>query len=169
MKQLDLYTDGSHFKRGSGRLGIGGVLVDLTQQGPLGTKLGEFSVELRPEELKREFGPGAEHCSNPTAELIAVLVSLRNFIDLIKTADIVNVHADYIGVREWMTGRWKTNEPYIAKLKAIITDLIKKEGLIGKIKYAWVKGHQKQSLTNPDIYWNNYVDLLAKGENNEKL
>lgn len=165
MKQLDLYTDGSHFKRGSGRLGIGGVLVDLTQQGPLGRKIEEFGVELNPGELRSHFGPGAETCSNPTAELTAVLVSLRNFIDQIKTADIVYVHADYIGVREWMDNRWKTKEPYIANIKKEIEKFINNEGLRGKIKYAWVKGHQKNSLINPDIYWNNYVDGLAKGEN----
>lgn len=164
MKQLDIYTDGSHLKLGSGRLGIGGVLVDLTQQSPLGKKLGEFGVELNPTELKQKFGPGAENCSNPTAELTAVLVSLRNFLDQIKTADLIYVHADYIGVREWMMGNWRTKEPYIAKLKEIIEDFIHAEGLDGKVKYAWVKGHQANSMTNPDIYWNNYVDLLAKGE-----
>ena len=80
MKQYDLYTDGSHFKRGNGRLGIGGVLVDLTQQGPLGRMIGEFGVELNPADLRKDFGPGAETCSNPTAELTAVLVSLSNTI-----------------------------------------------------------------------------------------
>ena len=164
MKQYDLYTDGSHFKKGNGRLGIGGVLVDLTQQGPLGRKIGEFGVELNPSDLRKDFGPGAETCSNPTAELTAVLISLRKFIDLLKTADIVYVHADYIGVREWMMGNWRVKEPYIAKVKEAIENLIHEEGLDGKIKYAWVKGHQPNSMTNPDIYWNNYVDLLAKGE-----
>jgi len=164
MKQLDIYTDGSHLKKGSGRLGIGGVLVDLTQQGPLGKMIEEFGVELIPSDLKKEFGPGAETCSNPTAELTAVLISLRNFLDQLKTADIVYVHADYIGVREWMMGNWKVKEPYIAEVKKAIEDLIHGEGLDGKIKYAWVKGHQPKSLTNPDIYWNNYVDELAKGK-----
>lgn len=156
MKQLDIYTDGSHLKHGSGRLGIGGVLVDLTQQKPLGKKLGEFGVELKPAEL------GIQTCSNPTAELTAVLVSLRYFLDLLKTADIIYVHADYIGVREWMTGKWKTKESYITQLKEDIEELIQKENL--NVKYAWVKGHQKDNGTNPDIYWNNYVDLLAKDE-----
>ena len=164
MKKIDIYTDGSHFKGGSGRLGIGGVAVDLTQQKPLGIKLDQFSVELKPTELKEKFGPGAENCSNPTAELTAVLVSLRYFSDCLKTADIITVHADYIGVREWMMGNWRTKEPYIAKLKEIIEAEIAEQGLTGKVKYAWVKGHQTNTRTNPDVYWNNYVDSLAKGE-----
>jgi ribonuclease HI len=61
-------------------------------------------------------------------------------------------------------GNWRVKEPYIAKVKEAIENLIHTEGLDGKVKYAWVKGHQANSMTNPDIYWNNYVDLLAKGE-----
>jgi ribonuclease HI len=164
MKILDIYTDGSHLKHGSGRLGIGGVLVDLTQQRPLGKKISEFGLELIPDHLRSEFGPGAETCSNPTAELTAVLVSLRQFSDYIKTADVITVHADYIGVREWMTGKWKTKEPYIARIKEEILLEIDRQGLTGKVQYAWVKGHQHYLASDPDIHWNWYVDELAKNE-----
>ena len=37
---------------------------------------------------------------------------------------------------------------------------------IKDIKYEWVKGHQKASIFNQDARWNNYVDILAKGQKN---
>ena len=167
MKKLDIYTDGSHLKRTTGRLGIGGVLIDLGQNQPLGKKLDEFGVELDTRDMKANFGPGAENCSNPTAELTAVLISLKNFGPLIKDADIITIHADYIGVKEWMTGNWKIKEPYIAKIKIAIENEIVNQKISGQIEYAWVRGHQKYSPSNPDIHWNTYVDLLAKGDINK--
>lgn len=165
MKILDIYTDGSHLKKTTGRLGIGGVLINLEQQRPVGKKLAEFSVELLPEEMKLKFGPGAENCSNPTAELTAVLVSIKKFGALIRDAEFITIHADYIGVREWMTGKWKINEPYIKRIKEAIDKEIQNQGIKGHIEYAWVKGHQKYLAGDPDIHWNSYVDSLAKGEN----
>ena len=164
MKVLEIYTDGSHLKLTTGRLGIGGVLIDPSQQQPLGKLLGKFSIELQPAELKTKFGPGAETCSNPTAELTAVLVSLRKFADKIKNAEIITVHADYIGVKEWMTGAWRVREPYIANIKKEIDSEIAKQGLTGKVQFAWVKGHQKYLAGDPDIHWNDFCDGLAKGE-----
>ena len=164
MKVLEIYTDGSHLKLTTGRLGIGGVLIDPSQQQPLGKLLGKFSIELQPTELKTKFGPGAETCSNPTAELTAVLVSLRKFADKIKDAEIITVHADYIGVKEWMTGAWRVREPYIANIKKEINSEIAKQGLTGKVQFAWVKGHQKYLAGDPDIHWNDFCDGLAKGE-----
>ena len=164
MKVLEIYTDGSHLKLTTGRLGIGGVLIDPSQQQPLGKLLGKFSIELQPAELKTKFGPGAETCSNPTAELTAVLVSLRKFADKIKDAEIITVHADYIGVKEWMTGAWRVREPYIANIKKEIDSEIAKQGLTGKVQFAWVKGHQKYLAGDPDIHWNDFCDRLAKGE-----
>jgi len=164
MKVLEIYTDGSHLKLTTGRLGIGGVLIDPSQQQPLGKLLGKFSIELQPAELKTKFGPGAETCSNPTAELTAVLVSLRKFADKIKDAEIITVHADYIGVKEWMTGAWRVREPYIANIKKEIDSEIAKQGLTGKVQFAWVKGHQKYIAGDPDIHWNDFCDSLAKGE-----
>ena len=164
MKVLEIYTDGSHLKLTTGRLGIGGVLIDPSQQQPLGKLLGKFSIELQPAELKTKFGPGAETCSNPTAELTAVLVSLRKFADKIKDAEIITVHADYIGVKEWMTGAWRVREPYIANIKKEINSEIAKQGLTGKVQFAWVKGHQKYLAGDPDIHWNDFCDGLAKGE-----
>lgn len=162
MRQYDIYIDGSHLdKQHNGRLGIGGVLVDLGGAGKMGQELNKFSTELTPEYMSQEFG--ATKCSNPSAELTAVLAALENFKGSWGPSDKIVIHADYLGVKEWMVGNWKVKEPYIAKIKAAIDKEIKNQGLTGRIEYKWVKGHQKDTGTDPDIYWNNRVDLLAKG------
>lgn len=162
MKKYDIYIDGSHLdKQHNGRLGIGGVIVDLSGPG-MGRIIDEFSQELSPEYMNLMFG--AEKCSNPSAELAALLIALGKFKKSFGPNDILVVHADYIGVKSWMEGTWKIKEPYIARIKNDIDDEIKKQGLRGRISYEWVKGHQSKSSTDPDAYWNNYVDKLAKGE-----
>lgn len=154
--KLEIYTDGSHFKGkgGSGRLGIGGVLIKNN------SVVKKFSTEITKQYLKLYYG--TDDCSNPTMEMLAVLYALYNFKDEIKRADSVEIKMDYLGVREWMTGKWKINKPYIAKIKNDIDEEIKDQGLKGKISFKWVKSHQKG--TDPDIIFNNLVDVLAKGE-----
>lgn len=162
MKQFDIYIDGSHLdKQHNGRLGIGGVLVDLNDGTKKGKMLNKFSIELTPEYMKFSFG--ADKCSNPSAELTALLHALYQFKGSYGQNDKIVIHADYLGVKEWMTGNWKIKEPYIARIKADIDKEINKQGLQGRIEYKWVKGHQKDN-SNPDVYWNNFVDSLAKGE-----
>jgi ribonuclease HI len=160
MKRLDIYTDGSHLdKQHNGRLGVGGVIVDLEKR----KLLNSFSTELLPKYMKMTFG--ADRPSNPSAEMVAVLHALYNFEKEIKTADLIVIHADYIGVREWMTGKWRIKEPYIQRIKNDIDSEISRQSLKGKIQYEWVRGHQKDASV--DTYWNNYVDLLAKGQEND--
>lgn len=163
MKQFDIYIDGSHLdKQNNGRLGVGGVLVDLNDSGnKMGKLLNKFSTELTPEYMKLSFG--ADKCSNPSAELTALLHALYQFKGSYGPNDKIVVHADYLGVKEWMMGNWKIKEPYIARIKSDIDREITKQGLQGRIEFKWVKGHQKDN-TNPDVYWNNFVDSLAKGE-----
>lgn len=164
MKQYDIYIDGSHLdKQNNGRLGAGGVLVNLSSgNSDYGELLNKFSMELSPEYMKFNFG--SDHCSNPSAELTALLCALYQFKGSYGSDDKIVVHADYLGVKEWMTGAWKIKEPYIARIKSEIDKEINKQGLKGRIEYKWVKGHQKIS-NDPDTYWNNYVDSLAKGKN----
>lgn len=154
--KLEIYTDGSHFKgpRGSGRLGIGGVLVKN------GTVLSKFSTEITKQYLKLYYG--TDDCSNPTMEMLAVLYALYNFKDELKNASSVEFKMDYMGVREWMTGKWKINKPYILKIKNDIDEEIKNLGLKGKVSFKWIKSHQRGD--DPDIVFNNMVDILAKGE-----
>ena len=96
-------------------------------------------------------------------EMLAVLYAFYNFKNELKNADSVEFKMDYIGVREWMTGKWKINKPYIAKIKNDIDEEIKNLGLKGKISFKWIKAHQQGN--EPDIVFNNLVDVLAKGEN----
>lgn len=170
MKQYDIYIDGSHLdKQHNGRLGVGGVLVDLSAGGTMGKMIHKFAIELTPKYMSLTYG--TSQCSNPSAELVALLVALREFKGSYGPNDIIVVHADYIGVREWMTGAWKIKEPYIARIKADIDEEMRKQGLRDRIKFEWVRGHQKEDGSNPDVYWNNFVDILAKGKedgNSEK-
>ena len=154
--KIEIYTDGSHFKgkNGSGRLGIGGILVKN------GNVCKKFSTEITKQYLKLYYG--TEDCSNPTMEMLAVLYTLYNFKDDIKHNDSVEIKMDYLGVREWMTGNWKINKPYIAKIKNDIDEEIRNQNLKGKISFKWVKSHQKG--VDPDVIFNNMVDNLAKGK-----
>jgi ribonuclease HI len=157
--KLDVFIDGSHLNKQSdnGRLGIGGVVVDMSSD----KIIDQFSIELTPSFMKDNFG--ADKCSNPSAELTALYIALQRFKGVLSKADSVVFHADYLGVKEWMMGSWKTKEPYIAKIKECAEEEIKNQGLTNKVSYVWVKGHQNNN-TSKDAYWNNYVDKLAKGE-----
>ena len=152
MKTIDIYTDGSHLKHTSGRLGIGGVIVENEKI------ISEFSQEINPEYLK--FMYGTSDCSNPTAEMLAILMALKKFSKYLKNYQKIVFHADYLGVKNWMEGTWKVKAPYIQSIKNDILEEIKIQGLTNKISFEWVKGHSGQK-------WNEYVDKLAKGEKND--
>lgn len=159
MKNLDIFTDGSHLdKLNNGRLGCGGVMVDRSSGEGYGVLLDKFGEELTSDYLENNFG--SSKCSNPTAELIGVLRALQNF--KIPSDAKITIHADYIGVKSWMEGKWRINESYLKEVKKQIDAEIKKQKLTGRIFFEWVKGHQ--TSTNGDAYWNNKVDLLAKGQ-----
>ena len=157
MKNFDIFVDGSHLKP-SGRLGCGGLLVDSTTK----TVIDTFKMELLPEYVKITFG--ADTCSNPTAEMIGVLQALYHFGPRLKGAGKVTIYSDYLGVREWNTGKWKIKEPYIQRVKDDLDDEISKLGLKGKIGFAWVKGHQGLKDIGYEGQMNNLADKLAKGE-----
>ena len=152
----EIFTDGSHLdKQNNGRLGIGGVILKEGDS----KILDEFSEELTKDYMLMEYGTVT--ASNPTAEMIAVLRSLQKFRPIIKFPNnTVRVYADFVGVREWMTGKWKTKEPYIKKIKDLILEEIQRQGY--NIEFRWVKGHQ--SVMSREAKWNNYVDKLAKGQ-----
>lgn len=157
MKEAHIYTDGSHLdKQNNGRLGCGGVLVMS------GKLIDTFSVELPPSYMKDKFG--ADKCSNPSAELVAVYFALLAFEKYLKGVDSIILHADYLGVSNWMNGSWKINEKYIQAIKNEIDKEIKRQKLTGCISYSWVKGHQTNTMKGTDAYWNNFVDKLAKGK-----
>lgn len=161
MKTYYIYTDGSHFKgkTASGRLGIGGVLIDPEGIGPHGKEISSFSQEILPEFVKLHYG--TQDCSNPTMELFAVLYGLQQFKGSYSDQDLIIWRCDYIGIKNWLNGEWKITKPYIQKIKNEISEIIRKENL--NIKFEWVKGHQDKSVDTDDSYWNDVVDKLAKG------
>lgn len=159
MDKFNIYTDGSHLdKQHNGRLGVGGILVDDSKK----RMIDSFSDELSQEYMGKAFG--AIKCSNPSAELTAVLHALRHFKKYLRGASEIVFWADYEGVRCWLNGLWKCKEPYIFRIKQEIEKEITRQGLDGKVRFEWVKGHQSNSVLSPDAYWNNQVDLLAKGQ-----
>ena len=152
----EIFTDGSHLdKQNNGRLGIGGVIL---REGD-SKILDEFSEELTKDFMLMEYGTVT--ASNPTAEMIAVLRALQKFRPIIKSPNnTVRVYADYIGVQNFLSGNWKTKEPYIKKIKDLILEEIQRQGY--SVEFHWVKGHQ--SVMSREAKWNNYVDKLAKGQ-----
>ncbi len=159
MRTLTIYTDGSHLKHTTGRLGIGGILVEG------GMAIDSFSLEVSTDYLKKNYE--TSDVSNPTCEMLAILVALRKFSGKIKKGDEVVMKQDYQGCQGWLGGGWKINAPYIKKIKEEIDAEISKQGLQGRIHFEWVKGHQRKSVLDPDAIWNNRVDKLAKGEDYE--
>ena len=158
MNRLNIYIDGSHLdKQHNGRLGCGGILVGSDKK----RVIDSFSEELTQEYMGHEFG--AIKCSNPSAELVALLKALQHFKPYLQKASEIVVYADYEGIVGWCSGKWKCKEPYIARIKQEIDKEITKQGLGSRIRYEWVKGHQNKSVLDPDAFWNNQVDLLAKG------
>ena len=157
MRIIDIYTDGSHLdKQHNGRLGCGGIMVERDQSGKtFGLVLGQFGKELTPEYMRQEYG--SDQCSNPTAEMVGLLCALEEF-NIPKDAKVI-IHADYTGVKEWMEGNWRVKEPYLKKVKEKIDKIIKERGLV--LSYEWVKAHQ--AGLDQHSYWNNQVDVLAKG------
>ena len=152
MKVRYIYTDGSHFKGkgGSGRLGIGGVIVD-PDQGPNGKELAHFSTEILPKFVQTHYG--TTDVSNPTMEILAALQALDEFKDKIDSDTRIIMRQDYLGVSSWMTGKWRITKPYILKIKEEIDRTIRSRGLT--VEWEWVKGHQKSTST--EAYWNNVV------------
>ena len=162
MKTLEIYTDGSHLdKLKGGRLGCGGVLIDPQGNG-MGTRVNSFSLELTPEHLRNEIGTA--EVSNPTAEMLGCLEALRQFKSDLRGAGEVTIYADYNGVKFFNEEKWKCKEVYIAKIKDMISQEIAQQGLKGRVRFEWVKGHQSKSIMSREAYWNRIVDSLAKGE-----
>ena len=161
MKIYHIYTDGSHFKNGgSGRLGIGGILIDPDKNLPRGEIKEKFSMEILKDYLKIHYG--TEDCSNPTMEMMAVLTALREFKGFFGKQDKIILMMDYEGVKYWLDGTWQAKKSYIRQLRDEIKKEISSQGL--DIEFKWIRGHQKLTSISNEAYWNNEVDKLAKGE-----
>ena len=160
MKNYIVYTDGSDFKWTSRRLGIGGILVDPDGGGDYGKKIGEFSEELKREDILRDYG--TDQCSNPFAEMVATYRGLQRFSTVFKPGDHIVFYADYEGTQKWLSGEWKARLPYIIQIRDEILDILRRSPW--SVEFKWVKGHQPKSVMSPEAYWNGEVDKLAKGQ-----
>ena len=161
MKTYHIYTDGSHFKNGgSGRLGIGGILIDPGKNPPRGEIIEKFSMEILKDYLRVHYG--TDDCSNPTMEMLAVLTALREFKEFFGKNDKIILMMDYEGVKYWIEGKWQAKKSYIRQLRDEIKKEISDQNL--EIEFKWIKGHQIVSESSNESYWNNKVDKLAKGE-----
>ena len=159
MSKYIVYTDGSDLKHTSRRLGVGGILIDPSQGGSYGKKIGEFSEELSREDILRDYG--TSECSNPFAEMVAVYKAIQQFSGVFKPGDSVTFFADYEGVPSWLEGKWKAKLPYIKQIRDEILGVLKRSPW--DVEFKWVKGHQAKSVMTPEAYWNGEVDKLAKG------
>lgn len=153
MRKFKLYTDGSHFKpkdgsSGSGRLGVGAVLVDSG-----GSIIDSLSMEVDRITIRETYN--TSDVSNPTMEMYALLIALRRFSNKFQFGDEIESFADYKGVMYWMYHEWKINKPYIYMIREDITTEVKNQRL--SMKYSHVKGHDGN-------YYNELADKLAKGE-----
>ena len=160
MKNYIVYTDGSDFKWTSRRLGIGGILIDPSQGGDYGKKIGEFSEELKREDILRDYG--TDQCSNPFAEMVAVYRALVHFSSVFKPGDHIVFREDYEGCEKWLSGAWRAKLPYIIQIRDEIQSILSKAPWT--VEFKWVKGHQAKSVMTPEAYWNGEVDKLAKGQ-----
>lgn len=140
---LHVYTDGSHIK-GGGYIGYGAYCEYKSVKYYLSGSINDSILS--------DYGINDNKISNPTAEFLA-------FAEVIKILSTVNIKIvffiDYIGVANWMSGRWKTKASYIKKIKDITKDRIEKNNLLITIKH--VSGHSGN-------YGNNQADLMAKSK-----
>jgi ribonuclease HI len=151
-KVIEIYTDGSHDKTGTGGyLGFGAFC-----------KYNSVEYRLSAEctnKLLSIFGIGSyrDKISNPTAEFIAFAFVLNKLKDL-RNIYTFKFHIDYVGVINWMNGTWKAREPYIIAIKEYCDKIITGHGL--HIQYIHVKGHS-------GVYGNEEADKLASSKENK--
>ena len=145
---MNIYTDGSHVKnKVNGHLGYGAYCIFNNVEYGL-------SKTITTDTLSK-YGIKEQNVSNPTAEFLAFV----EVLDKLKGVGFhkLTFHIDYIGVGNWMSGKWKAKKPYIKKLKDYSNDIIEKYNLDIMIKH--VKGHSN------DI-GNDKADFYAKQKQN---
>lgn len=142
---IEIYTDGSH-QRLQNYLGIGAWCQYHNKEY-------SFSSTCN-SQLLETYGISEETCSNPTAEFLAFAEVLKYFEDanLPKGTQMI-FYIDYLGVKQWMEGSWKTKESYIKKIKNSCLQSIQKIGCDVRIEH--VQAHK-------GIYGNEKADELAK-------
>lgn len=127
-----IYIDGSH-QRSKNYLGIGAWARWNEQEYQLSMRVDRSVLDT--------YGvPKETECSNPSAEIIALAEMLKKFENRKLEVPIV-FYSDYIGVRSWMDGSFKTNEVHTTKIVSCAKSSLEK--IEGKVIVDWVKGHSK--------------------------
>ena len=128
--RYDVYVDGSYF---GGVTGYGAVILEN------GSVIKELSGAVDPSEVNGTY--------QVAGELAAVKETLKWCHA--HSVDEVSIYYDYLGIEEWATGRWKTNQT----LTKEYARFVRESGI--KIRWHKVAAHTGNR-------WNERADALAK-------
>ena len=126
-----LYVDGSF---SNGNCGLGWVLV------------GEDNQVVAKESMRLNSDYGMRQV---TGELFAVIFGMHECLE--REINDVEIHFDYLGIREWVTGAWKAKNSNTQNYRDLMRDIQKEIN----IKFVKVKAHSGD-------YFNDLADSLAK-------
>lgn len=126
-----LYVDGSYM---NGKCGLGWVLVNPSNE------------VVAKESMKLDSDYGMHQV---TGELYAVLFGVHAC--MIRDIKEVEIHFDYLGIREWVTGAWKAKNPNTQNYRDLMREILEEM----KVTFVKVKSHSGD-------YFNDMADRLAK-------
>lgn len=126
-----LFVDGSF---ANNRCGSGWVLVDN-----LDRIVAKESVPLKSDNGMRQV----------TGELNAVMFGIYECLE--REIKELEIHFDYLGIREWVTGAWKAKNVHTQNYRDLMRDVEKEIN----IKFVKVKAHSGN-------YFNDLADKLSK-------
>ena len=130
-KIVDIYTDGSAEKRPGGRLGCGSYCKYDDEEYSM-------SIDCNRQLLSGYNIPTAQPCSNPTAEFVAFVETLKILRDTSRAYHL-RFWIDYNGIEKWTTGQWQAKEPHIKLILQEYRAIQKSMKCI--VTVHWVKGH----------------------------
>lgn len=143
MEVIDIYTDGSAEKKGT-RLGCGSFCLFHDNEY-------RMSVDCTRELLTLYGIKTTQPCSNPTAEFVAFVETLK-ILRNTKEKYHLKFWIDYNGIGKWISGEWKAKEPHI---RAVLKEYQSiRKGMLCEVSVHWVRGHS-------GTYENDQADKMA--------
>ena len=92
--------------------------------------------------------------------ILAELAALYHVFRTAKAGSEFTVVHDYVGVAEWMEGRWKAKDPVVAAVIAACRALIERRRL--RVGFRHQRGHQASWAGRDDFaHYNAEADALA--------
>ncbi|RLF35330.1 MAG: hypothetical protein DRM99_04875 [Thermoplasmata archaeon] len=76
--------------------------------------------------------------ANIDGEVYSVIFAVQKVVEL-KKYKTIEIYYDYLGLENWITGKWKINSLISCTYKSIIDKLVKNNGL--ELKFIKVKAH----------------------------